>query len=68
MHAQERDAVVNPSLLFACYGLTEPRVDLTGEEIQSVRLFDKASSTTTLQTQQAVICDANEINLNDKSR
>ena len=35
------------------------------EEIQSVRLFDKACSTPTSQTQQAVICDANEIDLSD---
>ena len=41
-------------------------VDLTGEEIQSACLFDKACcSTPTLQTQQTVICDANESDLND---
>ena len=45
---------------------TEPRVDLTGKEIRSVRLFNKpCCSTPTLQTQQTVICDANEIDLND---
>ena len=46
--------------------LAEARVVLTSEEIQSVRLFDKVCcSTPTLQTQQAVICDSIEIDLND---
>ena len=46
--------------------LAEPPVDLPGEEIQSVRHFDKVCcSTPTLLTQQAVICDSNEIDLND---
>ena len=51
MHAQKRDAVANSSLPFVSETpinlskkrklFAEPRVDLTGEEIQSVRLFDK---------------------------
>ena len=45
--------------------MTEPCADLTDKEIQSVSLFDKACSTPTLQTQQAVNCDANEIDLNN---
>ena len=76
MHAQKRDAVANSSLSFVSEGpinlskkrklLVEPRVDLTSKEIQSVRLFDKVCcSTPTLQTQQAVICDSIEIDLND---
>ena len=50
MHAQKRDTVANSCLPFVLETsiklskrrklLTEPRVDLTGEEIQSVRLFD----------------------------
>ena len=76
MHAQKRDAVANSSLPFVSEApinlskkrklLAEARVDLTSEEIRSVRLFDKVCcSTPTLQTQQAVICDAIEIDLND---
>ena len=76
MQAQKRDAVANSSLPFVSEApinlskkrkfLAEPRVDLTSEEIQSVRLFDKVCcSTPTIQTQQAVICDSIEIDLND---
>ena len=75
-HAQKRDAVVNSFLPFVSDAsinlskkrmlLTEPRFDLTGKEIQSVRLFDKACcSPPTLQTQQKVICNAKEIDFND---
>ena len=76
MHAQKKDAVSNSSLPFVseapinlskkCNISTEPRVELSGEEIRSVRFFDKVyCSTPTLQTQQAMIYDVNEIDLND---
>ena len=76
MHAQKRDAVANSSLPFVSKApinlskkrklLAEARVDLTSKEIQSVHSFDKVCcSTPTLQTQQAVICDSIEIDLND---
>ena len=45
--------------------LIEPGVDLTAKEVQSASCSDEAYSTSTLQMKQAVICDANEINLND---
>ena len=60
MHARNRDAVANSSLSFCfkssykfvekpqAFDRIEWSVDLTGEEIQSVRLFDKACSILTL--------------------
>ena len=56
IHTQKRDVVANSFLPFLseapinlskkCKLLTEPRIDLTGAEIQSVRLFDKTCSST----------------------
>ena len=75
IHAQNRDAVANSFLRFVSEVpinlskkrklLTEPLVDVTGEEIQSIRILDKACSTPTLHSQKTVICDANKIVLND---
>ena len=76
MLAPKRDAVANSYLPYVSEApinlskkrklLTETGVDLTGEKIQRVRLFDKTCrSTPTLQAQQTVICDANKIDLND---
>ena len=69
MHVKKRDAAANSSLPLVSEApidlskkrnpLTEPRVDLTGEDIQSVHRFDKACCCTqTIQTQLVVICDA----------
>ena len=75
MHAQKRDAAANSYLPFVSEAptnlskkrklLTEPRVDIPGKEIESAHLFDKACNAPTLETQEAEIYDANEIDLNN---
>ena len=75
MHARKRDVTANSSLSFVFETpinlskkhkfLTETSFDLTGKEVQSVRSSQKASSTPISHVQQAVICDPNEIDLND---